>query len=122
MSRMVPIETDSTPVEAGTVGEPPHAILWRGRQWAVTEYGIEALDGSYPIEAHRLGEDFAEWSWLMQMGEKNWVDLPDFTTAFMVALVLHGRAPGFDRAQILDDFRRGMRLRDSGTPSPPFEV
>jgi hypothetical protein len=31
-----------------------HPVLWRGRQWAVTEYGIECLDGTYAIQANRL--------------------------------------------------------------------
>lgn len=110
MPEIRPIETDTTPVRV--TGDEPHKILWRGRQWAVTEYGLEALDGSYPIAAGRLEEEFSEWSWLMQMGEKTWIDMPDFTTAFMVAIVLHGRAPGFDRAQIMNDFRRGMKLQD----------
>ena len=48
----------------------------------------------------------------MQMGEKTLIDMPDFTTVFMVAIVLYGRAPRFDRAQIMDDFRRGKKLAD----------
>lgn len=40
-------------------GEALHPVLWRGKQWAVTEYGVEALDGTYAIEKARLGEDQA---------------------------------------------------------------
>jgi hypothetical protein len=51
-----------------------HPIKWRGRQWAVTEYGIEALDGSYAIKRDRLHERY----WLAHMEEKFWVDAVDF--------------------------------------------
>ena len=86
---MWPIETDRSPVKVS--GEPLHAILWRGRQWAVTAYGIEALDGGYAIKANRLREDFGSGfhEWPAHMSEKDWVDVDDFATAWMVALVLH---------------------------------
>lgn len=112
MTAIRPIETDSTPVEVHGAGQEPQNILWRGRQWAVTDFGLEALNGSYAIDEKGLRLDFAEWSVLMQMGEKTWIDMPDFTTAFMVAIVLHGHAPGFDRAQIMGDFQKGMKLQD----------
>ena len=101
---VVPIEVDTTPVRV--LGEEVSPIFWRGRQWAVTEYGIEALDGRYPIEAASLRDGMGEWSWIRQMGAKNWVDMPDFATAFAVALVLHGRAGPQDGAHILNDFRK----------------
>jgi hypothetical protein len=77
-------------------GEPLHEIWWRGRQWAVTEYGVEALDGTYAIEGSRLLEDLPEYSWLEHMSGKRWVDPDDFATAWLVGLLLHGcaaRAP-----------------------------
>lgn len=110
MEQIRTIETDSTPVEV--TGTAPREILWRGKQWAVTTFGIEALDGDYSIAAGRLDENFSDWSWIMQLGAKSWVDIPDFTTAFMVAIVLHGKAPGFDRAQIMKDFGERMRKRE----------
>jgi hypothetical protein len=72
-------------------GEPLHSIWWRGRQWAVTEYGIEALDGTYSFEAKRLTEDIATWGRPAHMAEKDWVDIEDFSTAWLVALALHRR-------------------------------
>jgi hypothetical protein len=42
--------------------EPLHPIWWQGRQWAVTEYGIGARDGTYAIAAHRLAQDIPDWS------------------------------------------------------------
>jgi hypothetical protein len=34
--------------------EPVH---WRGRQWAVTGYGIEALDGMYHVPFSEISGD-----------------------------------------------------------------
>lgn len=72
-------------------GAALHPILWQGSQWAVTTYGIEARDGSYPIEKSRLKEDHAGGdSWISHVGEKTWVNVDDFATAFFVACALHG--------------------------------
>lgn len=78
-------------------------IWWRGKQWAVTAYGIECLNGDYEIEADRLAEGFPEDeggdssdgilfddTWAVHMAEKNWVDIDEFATAWLVALALHG--------------------------------
>jgi hypothetical protein len=46
------IEHSSEPVKL--CGEELHEIWWRGRPWAVTAYGVEALDGCYCIERGRL--------------------------------------------------------------------
>jgi hypothetical protein len=60
-------------------------IHWQGRQWAVTAYGIECLDGNYPIEADRLWEEDDSYSWVQHMAGKEWVDLPDFAEALRIA-------------------------------------
>jgi hypothetical protein len=88
--RGAPIALDRTAVRV--TGEALAPIWWRGRQWAVTEYGIEALDGTYAIAAERLAEKIREWSWLCQLGGKVWVDPEEFATAWLVALALHGTA------------------------------
>jgi hypothetical protein len=64
-------------------GEALHPILWQGRQWAVTHYGVECRDGTYVIEKDdlRKGSDDGRPSWEDHMAEKNWVDLADFATA-----------------------------------------
>jgi hypothetical protein len=80
------------------MAEPLSNILWRGRQWAVTEYGVECLDGSYYFDAKRLGEDLPGHSWCEHMAEKEWVDIEDFCTAWLVAIALHGSR--IDPAQI----------------------
>lgn len=60
-------------------------IIKRFGQWAVTTYGIEAVDGSYWIEAERLWEV----DWLRHMGEKTWVNYHDFTAALLAAREIH---------------------------------
>lgn len=66
------------------------ATWWVGRQWAVTAYGLEALDGRYLIEKARLTERVDTWSWPTHMGDKAWVDIEDFITAWLVAMTMHG--------------------------------
>jgi hypothetical protein len=85
-----PIEWDRTNVAVR--GEPLHPVWWRGRQWAVTKYGIEALDGTYAIAADRLTEEIRTdyGNWPVHMAEKNWLDHEDFFTAWMVAIAMHG--------------------------------
>src|SRR5208337_179030 len=65
-------------------------IYFRNADWAVTGYGIERTDGSYPIEAKRLGElanytDQKLPDWPLHIARKVWnFDL--FMEAFMIAL------------------------------------
>src|SRR4051812_38096408 len=70
-------------------GEALDKIWWQGRQWAVTEFGLEARDGTYTIKADRLAENI-EHAWPVHVCAKNWVDRDDFRTAWLVALVMHG--------------------------------
>lgn len=65
-------------------------ILWKGRQWAVTTYGIERCDGyRYEVAASRLLEN-PDYSWIEHMGEKgDSVDMADFAAAFGVAIAYH---------------------------------
>jgi hypothetical protein len=66
----------------GRLSKPVH---WRGRQWAVTAYGIEGLEYPYLIDRHRIWEDEDVHGWVKHMAEKNWVDLADFTEALRIA-------------------------------------
>jgi hypothetical protein len=96
------IETANNPVKL--CGETLSTIWWQGKQWAVTRYGIEARDGRYCIGADRLAETWSDRpgipGLLRHMVEKNWVDIPDFCTAFTVALVLHGHGNTFQPEDI----------------------
>ena len=85
---MEPIAIDRTAIEVK--GDKIGAIFWRGKQWAVTQDGIECLDGTYFIGKSRLLEGLGEHSWLDQLAEKTWVDSDEFCTCWMVAVLFHG--------------------------------
>ena len=93
---------DRSPVHVR--GEPLDEVWWRGRQWAVTARGVERLDGTYHFEANRLDEGPKDYPWPMHMAEKTWVDIDEFTTAWMVALLLHGKAAAVDAGELREMF------------------
>lgn len=72
------VSTQKVALTGEALSEP---IMWTGRQWAVTKYGIEARDGTYVIERDRVEED----DWIEHMSEKNWIDLGDFAEALRLA-------------------------------------
>jgi hypothetical protein len=102
------IELSREPVHVR--GEELGEVWWRGHQWAVTAHGIECLDGTYPIAAHRLlDERDGAYNWPEQAG-KIWVDVDEFATAWMIAILLHGYGGKVDAERM----RRGFtRLRPS---------
>ena len=60
-------------------------IYWLGKQWAVTGFGIQAIDAKlamkFDIEASRVwDEGLAE-----PMQSERWFNLPDFEAALQVA-------------------------------------
>jgi hypothetical protein len=97
--RQIAIAEDKVKVR----GQALSAIWWRGRQWAVTAYGIECLDGTYVIERERLLE-LPHGSWPEHMAGKIWVDIDEFATAWLIALLLHGYKT--KRKDLLDAFGR----------------
>jgi len=60
-------------------------IYWVGRQWAVTGYGLQAVDqnqkGKFDIEASRLWEDDG----LESVRAQRWLNLDDFEKGLAVA-------------------------------------
>lgn len=78
---------EDVPVLGEALAEP---VIWKGHQWAVTAWGIEARDGKYPIEGKRVWEDNHGHGWIDHMAEKSWVDLDDFAEALRIA---RGRWP-----------------------------
>lgn len=56
-------------------------IYWLGRQWAVTGYGIQAVDqkrfGQYDVEAARIGDDGV----VAGLQAFDWFDVADFREA-----------------------------------------
>ncbi len=77
---------DAVPLRSEALSKP---IFWRGRQWAVTAHGIEALDGTYAIASDRLKHDDECCDWLRHMAVKNWVDEKDFAEAVFRARLRH---------------------------------
>lgn len=75
-----------------TLGDPLYEpIHWKGRQWAVTKFGLQALDGKYSIAARRLWEENDGWGWEDQMSEKEWVDQQDFREGLRRAREVHSK-------------------------------
>jgi hypothetical protein len=79
-------------------GDRLSRIIWMGRQWAATKYGVECRDGCYAIERKRLWEEDDIHGWVMHMAEKAWVDLDDFAEALRVARILEMCRTGKRRA------------------------
>ena len=69
-------------------------IFWVGRQWAVTGYGMQAVDqkqkGKFDIEASRVWEDgLAE-----RLRAEGWLNIEDFDKALVVARQHFPQPPG----------------------------
>lgn len=79
-----PAYVSDTVVEA--VGEHLHEpIHWTGRQWAVTDFGVEARNGTYSISKRRLWNEEDEWGWVRQVSTRGWIDMADFAEALRLA-------------------------------------
>lgn len=80
-------------------------IFWVGRQWAVTGYGVQAVDqklkGQFDIEASRLWEDGLSES----MHGEAWLNRADFDKALSVARARYPEPP-----------------RKAAPPEPPVPV
>jgi hypothetical protein len=68
-------------------------VLFRNRQWAVTEYGIENVAGPYH---YYISKDQLPWTmgaedrnWCHHMSEKTWVDDAAFDEVFEKAIEIH---------------------------------
>jgi hypothetical protein len=83
-------------------------VYWRGRQWAVTGFGIEQINSGCPylIEKTNLVDRVPNHTWIDHMAEKEWVDLHDFREALAQARKIH---LGIRRRKI-EDARRGPRI------------
>lgn len=64
-------------------------VLWQGKQWAVTEYGLEKRDGTYHVDSEWFFKnDKDDYSWFMHMRNKSWCDMDDFEDACEVMYML----------------------------------
>ncbi len=72
------------------------SVLWHGKQWRVTNEGLEttATDGEHVLRIPKaeLARGSADLyaSWPVHMAQKVWVDFDDFVKAFLAACVIHG--------------------------------
>ena len=68
-------------------------IFWVGKQWAVTGYGMQAVDqkqkSKFDIEASRLWED----DLLDVLSDQRWFNLDDFNAGLTVARAKYPEAP-----------------------------
>lgn len=99
------------PFAEGWPNDIEDPVYFLNEQWAVTEYGLEAVEHFYPICSDRLDEVIETEngrmsSWLAHMAQKIWVfrkaDL--FREAFLLALKAHGVQASFDVPKSLKAF------------------
>jgi hypothetical protein len=75
--------------------EPVH---WEGRQWAVTGYGIEALDGMYHVPFSEIGETGERpLPWLEALHRRYGTDRDDLAAALKVARAIRPGTGGADQ-------------------------
>jgi hypothetical protein len=90
-------------------------IFWVGRQWAVTGYGMQAIDqrlqGKFDIEASRLWEDGLPES----LHADGWLNIEDFTKGLALARARYPEPP----RKAAPPEASGARLKDSGPAEPP---
>jgi hypothetical protein len=90
-----PVCMATNEVELRGCGELPDDIWWQGSTWAVTAYGLERRDGTFPLARDQLLQDFnTNHSLLLCVARKrrSWSDPDEFTTAWMIAVLMHGLA------------------------------
>ena len=105
-------------------------VYWRGRQWAVTGYGIECLTEDYALSRNLLwskGDPLRRdnLGWLVHLSRKKWVDLADFEEAIRFAVKLWSgpqpaketRAQRFGRE--MDEQWRARYLLHAGEGAQP---
>lgn len=72
--------------------EPVH---WRGRQWAVTDYGIEALDGMYHVPTAEVWPSpDGTLPWLEALYRRYGTDRDDLNAALKVARTIWSAPDG----------------------------
>lgn len=75
--------------------QPPRKVYWSGRQWCVTDFGLETINPDrYYVEPSQLrrlteGAGIPMAEGLRHIGEKTWVDIEDLAAAFAVAVQVH---------------------------------
>lgn len=68
-------------------------VHWQGRQWAVTGYGIEALDGRYHVPFSEIQDvEAGRPSWLEGLCRRYGTDRDDLTAALTAARAIRRRS------------------------------
>jgi hypothetical protein len=83
-------------------------LLWRGREWGVTSYGLEKLDGTY------AASKFGVTNWRAHI--KACGDTPELRTALVIALALHRRGTIEDLMDIVEDRPPATKRKGRGRP------
>lgn len=84
-----------TRVKLSVCGEKLGKVLWQGRQWAVTDYGLECRDGTYHVRAKQLMRHYggtpraAFNGWYQHIAGKSWVDAQDLDYALQAFVLLY---------------------------------
>ena len=87
--------------EVHNKGEALDFVLWQGKQWSVTMYGLECRDGTYFVPAKDLWELAPKLlsektktrqcvfvSWFQHLSRKSWCDEDDIDHALQAFLLL----------------------------------
>jgi hypothetical protein len=78
-------------------------VYWLGKQWAVTGYGIQAvnkkLEMKFDIEAHRIWEEGLDEA----LTSESWFDREDFTEALGIARRRARETPTIFRPPLSDE-------------------
>jgi hypothetical protein len=92
-------------------------IYWVGRQWAVTGYGMQAVDprlkGQFDIEASRLWEDGLSDS----LNAGGWLNAEDFAKALSVAQARYPQPP----REVPEPSQESALGLNNGAPTEPPE-
>lgn len=90
-------------------------IFWVGKQWAVTGYGMQAVDqkqkSRFDIEASRLWED----NLLEGLSEQRWFNPDDFNAGLSIARAKYPESPG-------NASRENVVAKESTAAAPPMSA
>jgi hypothetical protein len=96
--------------------DEPDEVWWRGRQWCVTQYGLETRGRPYlyslsvqQIAEVRSTQDGIVANTVIHLMEKNWLDVDDLFTAWLVSISLHGLNVAF--VDVQRTFRHALAQR-----------
>lgn len=97
---------------------PPRKVYWAGRQWCVTDYGLETIkEHEYYLDVQRLSDrtegnpddEPPEIETIRHLAEKGWVDIEDLFAAYIIAAHVHGI--GVPKGSLLLTMTRARRTR-----------